>query len=75
MIKKKKVIKKEDDLGIISYRDYLLAKAYGGEPKFTTLSQSSRPSSRGHSKFRSNSKLRNMARNKLSNLSMTVSGF
>jgi len=29
----------EELLGVISYRDYLLAKAYGGEPKIqTTLS-------------------------------------
>lgn len=35
--RKKKTKKKsqmpEELLGVISYRDYLLAKAYGGEPK------------------------------------------
>jgi len=27
----------EELLGVISYRDYLLAKAYGGQPKVQTI--------------------------------------
>ena len=31
--KKKKKAKKDEECMIINYRDYLLAKAYGGEPR------------------------------------------
>lgn len=79
--KKKKKGKKGDPqeelLGVISYRDYLLAKAYGGEPKVTTLSNGSgsRASSWAHSRFKSISKLKNKAKNNLGALSFAVTGF
>ena len=64
---------------MISYWDYLLAKAYGGEPKITTLSNGSgggsRASSWAASRFKSIQKLKNKAKHNLGNLSFAVTGF
>lgn len=73
--KKKKSEMPEELLGVISYWDYLLAKAYGGQPWIqTTISQaSSRKSSRHGSWFNAIKKLKSKA--KLGALSSVVSGF
>ena len=69
--RKKQRKRKEEDFVMINYRDYLLAKAYGGEPRVISsrMSNSSRSTSRIGTKFKSNNKLRQKARMKLNNLS------